>query len=64
MDKHDREEIAAFCRTLSDRQIEDMIERDSQLAAAAAVYKFDPAGIWAEHLKIARYEAELRELDV
>lgn len=56
MSREERAEFASYCRTLSDRQVEGVIEKESEFA--------DVDEYRAECLEIAQHEAELRELDV
>ena len=52
----EKADFAAYCRTLSDRQVEGVIEKESEAA------RHDPYR--QECLEIAELEAEMRELDV
>lgn len=56
MTEHERQDFAGYCRTLSDRQVEGVIEKESEFA--------DADEFRAECLQIALDEAESRELDV
>jgi len=56
MTDSEKRDFAAYCRTLSDRQVEGVIEKESEFA------DHDP--FRQECLDIAELEAEMRELDV
>jgi hypothetical protein len=56
MTDHEKQDFAAYCRTLCDRQVEGVIEKESEFA--------DENDYRAECLQIALDEAESRELDV
>ncbi len=56
MSEQEREEFEAFCRQSSDRQVEGIIEKESEFA--------DVDEFRAECLEIACREAASRELDV
>ena len=56
MTDFEKADFAAYCRTLSDRQVEGVIEKESEFS------DHDPYR--AECLEIAETEAYFRELDV
>lgn len=68
MSRQERDEFAAYCRTLSDRQVEGVIEKEKEFGGAVEPGTYQVSKVQdeyrAECLQIALDEAENRELDV